>query len=438
MAEDLLWIPRVLLGPLYLADEYLLRTPVGALGKAYNGQFVQDVTNLFTFGERSFGLVPTVLFDFGFRPSIGLYMFFDDFLLRHDALRLTAATGGARYGKADIAYRLPLSLVASKPSRYDRTSRLITRSYLQLEVGAFDRPDVEYWGTGWDSSSDDEGRLEERSIGGGFRFHTDFGESYLESWVTMRRSEFNTVPCKAQRDEKAPGLTYECTNHPISDRVQEGYYPLPTGFGGYSTFRAGSRLLLDSRRPTPEPGSGVALDLRTEIVGMFQGEGRNPTGEWFNFGGSLGGFIDLTGARRVLGLTLDARAIQTKTDAVQVPFSELIGGARGDYLPDEDLLRGFEPGRLLGTSSLTASLGYTWPIWVFIDATLQASVGNVFDDHWKDFQFDRLRFSFAGGFASSHRKDHNFSVLMGFGTRPFSEGGAPDSFRLLVGSTTGI
>ena len=161
-------------------------------------------------------------------------------------------------------------------------------------------------------------------------------------------------------------------------------------------------------------------------------------GSWITYGASVGGFVDLTGTRRVLGLVLDARFLDALNDRFQVPFTELIGQKRVDYIPEDDLIRGFRPGRLLGTSSLVASLNYEWPIWAFIDGTMQAAVGNVFGDRLEDFAMERTRFSFVGGLTSPNQRDHQFNFMVGFGTKTFEQGAAPDSLRFVVGGTTGF
>jgi hypothetical protein len=102
-------------------------------------------------------------------------------------------------------------------------------------------------------------------------------------------------------------------------------------------------------------------------------------------------------------------------------------------------MRGFQPGRLLGHSAAVATLEYRWPIWAFVDGTLQAAVGNAFErPHLEDFEPDQLRFSFVGGLRSPNHRDHALNFLVGFGTDTFADGGRPSSFRLLIGGTTGF
>lgn len=162
-------------------------------------------------------------------------------------------------------------------------------------------------------------------------------------------------------------------------------------------------------------------------------------GGWINYGAAVAGFVDLTGQQRVLGLTIAARFQDALTDGTTVPFTELVGAKHIEDVPDLDLMRGFQPGRLLGSSAVAATLEYRWPIWAFIDGTLQAAVGNTFDEpHLEDFELEKLRFSFVGGLRSPNHRDHSFNFLIGFGTNTFEQGGGASAFRLLFGGTTGF
>ena len=100
-------------------------------------------------------------------------------------------------------------------------------------------------------------------------------------------------------------------------------------------------------------------------------------------------------------------------------------------------MRGFKPNRLLGSSAIAATLEYRWPVWAFIDGTLQASVGNAFaGSHLDDFAPELLRFSFVGGISSPERRNRVLNLLVGFGTDTFADGGKPSSFRFGFGGTT--
>ena len=94
----LLWVPRVVLFPVYLVSEYVIRQPLKAFTVwVERHDVVETVKNIFTFGPtNNIGIVPTGLLDFRLRPSVGIYFFWDDFLAKDNALRIHVATGGVR------------------------------------------------------------------------------------------------------------------------------------------------------------------------------------------------------------------------------------------------------------------------------------------------------------------------------------------------------
>ncbi len=426
--EGLLWVPRIVFFPAYVVSEFVLRKPLGLLTVAVEeNDVIAKVTDAFTFGPtNNVGLVPTAFIDFGFRPSVGIYHFYDDFLFPKNNLRASIATGGSRYLKASVADRVPLRVNAAGE----------VKTYLQLEIDGFARPDLKFWGIGPSTLANDVGRYEMRSVGGGARVHADFWKgSFLETWANARNASFADAECIRVRSIDVVPSTLSCKATTILEQVRAGRYALPPGFAGYAAIKLGGRLVLDSRAPRPKSGSGVAVDVRVEHGTVLSGAQH---GSWISYGASLGGFVDLTGTRRVLGLIVDARFQDKLQDHFAIPFTELIGAKRLDYVPEDDLLRGFLPGRLLGTSSLTAALDYEWPIWAFLDGTMQAAVGNVFGDHLQDFKLEKTRFSFVGGITSPNHRDHQFNLLVGFGTKTFEQGGGPESLRFLLGGTTGF
>ena len=426
--QDALWIPRILFFPVYVVTDFLIRRPLGALDTwVESNDVISKVTNAFTFGpHNNVGLVPTAFIDFGFRPSVGLYYFYDDLFTEGNNLRMTVATGGARYLKASVADRIPLHIDAQH----------VVKTYLQLEIDGSSRPDLKFWGIGYDAKRDDVGRFELRTRGGGARVHADFWKgTFFEAWINGREDSLADGDCTRSRTLFVSPQRDRCQTTTLLEQVRDRVYPLPPGFSGYGAVKLGARVVLDSRAPRPAAGSGVAIDLRAEQGTVLSGADH---GSWITYGGSLGGFLDLTGTRRVLGLVLDARFADSLESDFAIPFTSLIGAVRVDTVPEDNLMLGFLPGRLLGTSSATATLEYEWPIWAFLDGMMQAAVGNVYSDHLKDFRPERNRFSFVGGIRSPNHRDHQFNVLVGFGTRTFEQGGQPESLRLVLGGTTGF
>src|SRR5262245_6972398 len=95
--DGLLWVPRVVLFPLYLTSEYIIRRPLGWLiSTAERNQIPALLYDFFAFGpNHKAGFFPTAYVDFGFEPSIGLFMFWNDAGFSGHNLRLSVATWGS-------------------------------------------------------------------------------------------------------------------------------------------------------------------------------------------------------------------------------------------------------------------------------------------------------------------------------------------------------
>jgi outer membrane protein assembly factor BamA len=387
--------------PLWVVSEYVIRKPLGwAVINAERANLHNVLLDFFTFGpDRDGGIVPTALFDFGFRPSVGLYFFWDNAGFQGHDLRLYAATGGTDWLKASFADRIAFG----------------PRTLLEQRVLALSRPDFLYAGQGWNSSNDALGRYAskryEASIGIS-RQLSAFG--WFNGFVGVRRATFEGNSC--------------CDDPSITRRVAQGAYALPSGFDdGYSIARQGLSVELDTRTPRPGPGSGVRAVLRGEHAARLTGASAR---QFVRFGGSLSGFWDVTNYNRVLSLSVAASfADPVADDSRDIPFTEAV------QLGGEEPLRGFLEGRLVDRSALVARLGYAWPIWALLDGSLQAELGNVFAEHLQDFAPDRTRLSFGLGLRSAGRRDHPFEILIGTGTTPLEDGAQLDSFRLVFGAT---
>lgn len=430
--EDALWIPRILFFPLYVVTEFFVRAPLGALVVAVEkNNVIGAVTDFLTFGpNNNIGFTPSALIDFGFRPSVGLYFFWNDFIVDGNDLRAFAATGGEELIKFGIADRIPFEPAFG-------TAR--AKSYFQVEADFLRRGDLLFWGIGPDTLDGDVAGYGVTSGGGGGRIHVEpWRGTFFEGWVTSRLTHTDAGECSGQiSDITADPIIRYCNPKTIRRKILDGDYPAPEDFGRpYSTVKSGIRFVLDSRKPRPVPGHGVAIDLSGEHVSEHENQEK---GGWLNWGGSIAGFVDLTETQRVLSLKIAARFQDVLTDGYGVPFTELLGVKRIDDVPEQELMRGFRPGRLVGSSEVAATLEYHWPIWAFLDGTLQTAIGNAFEEpKLGDFDFEKLRFSFVGGIRSINHRDHSFNLLLGFGTETFEEGGTPNSLRFLFGGTTGF
>jgi hypothetical protein len=155
-----------------------------------------------------------------------------------------------------------------------------------------------------------------------------------------------------------------------------------------------------------------------------------PTG-WLRYGAIAGGFLDLNDRARVLSLSVATLFSDPLTNS-PVPFTELVQLGGSEPMP------GFVPGRLFGQSALVTTLGYHWPIWVWLDGTIQAAVGNVYGQHLKGFDANLFRFSGALGFQTAGTSDNPVELLIGFGTETFERGAQLNSMRLVFGTSRGF
>ncbi|MGK3959920.1 BamA/TamA family outer membrane protein [Sorangium sp. So ce1667] len=398
--DVLLWVPRVVFYPAYLVSEYLVRRPLGYLTvAAEQGEWIEDLKDIFTFGPNdNIGVVPTALFDFGFRASVGVYFFYDDLFFPGNELRLHAATGGLDWLRLTIADRIPLD----------------GRAYVKLRGEADTRPDWLFAGIGPRTLERDSARYRARSLQGSLTLHADFDAfSFVEAYTGAKTVEFGDVCCEPT----------------VGWRVANGRYPLPPSFDtGFTAYRIGAHAALDSRRPRPARGHGVRMELFGEHAADLE---RPLQSRWVRYGGSLGGFVDLTGHDRIVSLALWA-AFADPLGVAEVPFTEL--APLGGDLP----MRGFREGRLRGRSAAAATLEYRYPIWAFVDGTVQVAAGNVFSEHLSDFELDLLRMSFVLGLRTSSSRDHSFDLLVGTATETFEQGARPEELRFMIGTSRGF
>lgn len=396
-----IWVPRVVLSPAYFVSEFVLRRPLGALiAGAERAGLPGLLYDFFTFGpDHKAGIVPTALVDFGFRPSVGVYAFWDDALARGNDLRLHASTWGTDWLAGGVADRIHLSR-----DPYDR---------VVVDVSGSRRPDYAFFGIGPSTRETDLVR---------------YGASQLESSVGVderlwRASSLHAKVALRSVDFHRGELGRDAV---LDDAIAAGTLPSPPAFDrGYTAVVSGVRAALDSRRPRPASGSGV----RVEIEGT-EGADMRRSASWVTYGGSLGGFLDLNERGRVVSLSVTARFADPLGHG-DVPFTELVtlGGST---------MRGFYPGRLYDRSAAVASLAYRWPIWIWLDGAMRFEVGNVFGEHLRDFKPGLLRFSGAVGLESVGSPDNSLQILFGVGSETFESGGKIDSFRLVIGTTHGF
>jgi hypothetical protein len=428
--DVLIWVPRIVLSPLYLVSEYAVRRPLGWLvTTAEHERLPALLVDFFTFGpERNAGVIPTGLIDFGFTPSVGLYFFWNEFLADNNKLRARVATGGTDWLRLSVADRLEI---------YPGHEVSLRGEFLR-------RPDWRFHGLGPDTLDGNVGRYASTTISGGIHYDAFlWRSSRVQAFLNVRDVDF----------DEGKGC---CGDHSVRGLVDQGRLEEPVGIAaGYSIFEQGLSVTLDSRPPrlieptkdepnfeTP-PGSGVRLNVRGAHAGSITQSRPLANAppiryEWVRYGASLGGFVDLTGQQRVLGLSVVADFADPLNDVepldgvAAIPFTEQVslGGDRP--------LRGFLQQRLIDRSAIAATLDYQWPIWVFLDGAIHYSVGNVFGEHLDGFQAKKLRNSVGLGVRSNTARDHPFEILVAVGTETFEQGAQIDNFRFVFGTTSGF
>lgn len=413
-----LWIPRVVLFPLYLVSEYVIRRPLGWLvSTAEREHWPALLIDFFTFEDRKIGVVPTFIIDLGLRPSVGLYFFWNDFLAPGNDLRLRATYGGRG------AYHLRVA------DRFELGPGQLTAS-ASYEM----RPDNVFYGIG-DGVDRDRARYQSSIARGDLIWRVPwFRSSYARFGLDIRQAELD-------------GGSTCCDSPSIDERVAAGDYEQPAGINQvYDLTGQAAELVFDSRYPrfpdglelasdfVAPPGTGVRAAVRlaaVELLSQTLAPREALADAWFRYGASLGAHYDLTGYQRAISATVAVDFV----DAVgggEVPLTDLV------TLGGERPLRGFLANRLVDHSAAVLRLEYRWPIAVWFDGTFQYEVGNVFGPALEGFDLSDFRSSYGFGLSAIGAPDHPFQVLLAVGTDRFSEGGAPDSFRFVFGSTAGF
>jgi hypothetical protein len=400
--EIALWVPRVVFSPVYFTTEYLIRRPLGAaITAAERAGVPSALYDFFAFGpDHKAGIAPTVFVDFGFNPSVGVYAFWDDAIFRGDDLRLHVSTWGSDWIAGSFVQRIHF---------WDRDS-------LALRVGVIRRPDYVFYGLGPRTLQADQSR-----------YAADRLDASATADFPLWRSSRVTTGVGVRSVSFQPGHFGDDPSVP--QQVAAGVYATPPGFDrGYLAEYDRVLVALDSRRPYPDPGTGVRLEAQAEMGNDF---GSTPAAGWIRYEAMAGGFLDVDGHRRIVSLAATA-AFADPLGVRPVPFTELatLGG--------DGPMPGFYPGRLVDRSAAAAVLRYRWPIAPFVDGSLQASVGNVFGPHLGDFDPALLRLSGAVGIESDGSPDSNFQLLLGIGTETFAHGAQVDSVRLAVGTSRGF
>jgi hypothetical protein len=321
-------------------------------------------------------------------------------LARGNDVRLHAATWGTHWLAGSVTDRIHLG--------HDDS--------LTLQVSGIRRPDYRFYGEGPRALESNLSRYaaDRAEASGSFGFALG-GANRIDTGVGVRSQRFREPE--------------EYRSTATTTRAAAGIFPLPDGFErGYTAGFSRVKLRLDSRPARPKGQSGFRLDLEGE-QGSAPRSGASSG--WLRYGAIAGGFLDLNDRSRVLSLSVSALFSDPLTSA-PVPFTELVQLGGSEPMP------GFLPGRLFGRSAVVTTLGYHWPIWVWLDGTIQAAVGNVYGSHLGNFDTSLLRFSGALGFETAGFSDNPVQLLVGFGTETFEQGAQLNSLRFVFGTSRGF
>lgn len=400
--QALLWVPRVVLFPVYLVTEYVVRRPLGyAITAAERAELPAVLYDIFAFGpDHKAGIVPVAFVDFGFYPSVGLYAFWDDAGFKGHSLRMRGSTSGSRWLSGAVSERFQLT----------------PKTVLSLNGSLIHRPDYAFYGIGPDTREANRSR---------------FGQDSADLHATLRAAFWRSSSIETSLGYRGasfyPGRFGDDPS--LTEQVENGVFPLPDGYtDGYRAGFQRTKLTLDTRRDEDGSESGGRLVLGGE-------HGLDPTQSraagWLRYGASLGGFLDLDNRGRILSLSA-AVEMADPLGGQPVPFTELVTAGGNERLP------GFRDGRVRGRSGAAATLRYSWPIWIWLDGSLQAAVGNVYGEHLAGISWGESRFSGAVGIESRGSRDSVFQLLMGFGTETFNSGADINSIRVVAGARSGF
>ena len=397
-----LWVPRILLSPLYLTSEYLVRRPLGAVIAAAERARVPSVLyDFFTFGpDHKAGVAPIAFVDFGFNPDVGVYAFWDDAFFDGNDLSLHAAAWSSHWLAGSLTERIRF-----------RRDELLT-----FKVQASRRPDLTFYGLGPNTL--------ERNIS---RYGRDLIDGRAMADLSLWGSNRLLAGMGIRSEELYHG--HYGSDPSVEQSAAARVFVLPDGFGhGYTAEYNRLRLTLDSRPRDQSPGSGIRLELEGE-----QGSdvSSSPASGWLRYAASLGGFYDLNERGRVISLVI-AALFADPLGSEPIPFTELVS------LGGDAPLRGFYPGRLTDRSAAVAGLRYRWPIGPWLDGAIRAEVGNVFGVHLAQLSPGLMRFSGSIGLGTVGSTDESIEALVGFGTETFDHGAQIDSIRVVLGTNRGF
>jgi len=405
-----IWIPRVVLYPVHLVTEYVLRRPlVGLVTWLEKHDVIAKAVNVVSFGTRGrVGLIPTAFVDFGVRPSVGLYLWANNVPTNNDRFALHFAWGGERWWRLSVRETVPFTSPLARDEDGD------VRVHLLYDA----RPDHLLWLPTDDGTT--PASYFARELGAGTELELPFG-TFDTIDLSVDVANLTFADGSTRGIERAETTVGDLARVPDRDLGT-----LLAGFDGYTALRADLDVSLDTRRPRPEPGSGARVLL---FGGGVQALDGSFTGARWGGEGSV--HLDVDGRHRVLSLRQRVEGMQ-QVGSGDIPIHELptLGGA--------DAMRGFVSGRFRGPATTVTSIQYTYPVWSMADGFVFYEVGGAFEDRFDDFELGRLAGSFGLGLRTINDRDAAFNVIVGAGTEAFDDGGRVEDLRLVFGVSRGF
>jgi hypothetical protein len=199
-----LWVPRVVLSPLYFVTEYVLRLPLSiAITAAEDADWPRKIYDFFTFGpDHKAGFAPVGLVEFNFNPSVGVYAFWDDAGFKGDDLRAHIEVWPDDWLYGSLAQRILLA----------------DQRTLQLRVSGLTRPDKVFYGLGPSSLEANQSRYAIQRVDG----------SAAYEWPFWRSSRIETAV--GLRDVSTKDGHFN-GNPTLSQEAATGAFSVPYGFG---------------------------------------------------------------------------------------------------------------------------------------------------------------------------------------------------------------
>jgi hypothetical protein len=419
-ADAALWAPRVALFPLYVASEYAIRRPIGAvITLAERQHWRERWYDFFTFDDaRTIGLFPTGRLDLGLRPRFGFYFFWLDAMGDSD-VKLRTTTGGLDAWTVNALLQQPLNGVDELRWTFDFARR----------------PDATFYGLGRDLGDQAASYRERRFVG-------------RATYAWHRRPLSFSATGGVLAADFDPGHE-ELGDESLAHAIQVGRLTAPPALkDGVVAVYTGLSARFDTRPPRlarvsgiedlePRSATGFSIEVHAAQHAGLQAtrataaeHARLP--HWLRGGASLVAAVDITGTQRTLQLGTLVELAEPLPSDNAIPFTEQVS------LGGERPLRAFSAGHLIDESAFATTLSYGWPIWPYLDGNLHYSLGNVFPRRLEHFDVAGLRSSFGLGMDSVGSLDHPFEILVAFGTRPFNEGSGLETFRLVFGTRAGF